>query len=90
VAGTPPGKIQLCVVGLLEELSRNETANGGHPDMGVAEIFATGACAYPLKTAARSKADKDNKRSFLNNGIRFKVDLHHSLQGAWDFSSGGS
>jgi hypothetical protein len=63
--GTAP-KFQLQDVGELVEASLNETASGGHPDTGVATIEATGACAYPIDTAASSK--KDRRCSFLING----------------------
>jgi hypothetical protein len=63
--GTAP-KFQLQEVGVLVEASLNETANGGHPDRGVATIDATGTCEYPVYTAASSR--KDKRRSFLING----------------------
>ena len=63
--GTPP-KSQFLEVGLPVEASLNDTPSGAQPAMGVAFIFATGACAKTVQTVTSSK--RGNNSSFLFNG----------------------
>ena len=67
--GTPPKSQSLVTAPV--PTSENDMANCGHPEVEEAEITGAGACAYPLLVTTSIKREK--KRSFLNNGSRFKV-----------------